>query len=428
MEALLDEWRRRGHETALMCGGPVSFRRPGIHLARRTFGDTPTFEIVNTPNRVGDDDDPLAHLRHPDLGGIVEAVLDAYAPDVIHAFEIESLSGDVLRAGIERGIRTVAGLHNYWYLCSQRDLFLGDGSTCTDFLDGRACTSCRVIHAPGRLHVRAKQAARSVDGLAWMQQMVRSARRIRARVPLSAGRVAGPKPAAAGDYVERRRGFVDMLGRIDALLPASARVAAIHEQHGVDPARMFPLHSVRSWLDSIRPKQPVTPAVVSFGYLGNLDEHKGAWTLLEAARRVRGTFSLHVHCEARPQERVRLERMAGGLPVVIHGPYRGDDLPRILEGIDVGVVPSRWEEALGMTAMELGLSHTPVIASRIGGLEEQVRDGETGVLVEPGSVSGLAEAMQGYVDDPDLVRAHMSPERTRWSPGAYVDRWEEIVG
>ena len=38
-----------------------------------------------------------------------------------------------------------------------------------------------------------------------------------------------------------------------------------------------------------------------------------------------------------------------------------------------------------------------VIASRIGGVPELVRDGRTGLLFEPGDVAGLAAIMQGCV-------------------------------
>jgi len=43
----------------------------------------------------------------------------------------------------------------------------------------------------------------------------------------------------------------------------------------------------------------------------------------------------------------------------------------------------------------------PCVATRIGGLVETVVDGETGVLVEPGDVGGLADALVGLATEPD---------------------------
>jgi glycosyltransferase involved in cell wall biosynthesis len=43
----------------------------------------------------------------------------------------------------------------------------------------------------------------------------------------------------------------------------------------------------------------------------------------------------------------------------------------------------------------------PVIATRVGGIPEQITDGETGILVEPGSVEQLSAAIEGLLNDPD---------------------------
>ena len=47
----------------------------------------------------------------------------------------------------------------------------------------------------------------------------------------------------------------------------------------------------------------------------------------------------------------------------------------------------------------------PVVATRVGGIPEAVLEGKTGLLVEPGSVSGLAGALRAALSDPDRLRA-----------------------
>jgi glycosyltransferase involved in cell wall biosynthesis len=53
------------------------------------------------------------------------------------------------------------------------------------------------------------------------------------------------------------------------------------------------------------------------------------------------------------------------------------------------VVPSIWYETFGMVVIEAFACGTPVIASRIGALADIVRDGETGLLFDPGNVADL---------------------------------------
>lgn len=92
-----------------------------------------------------------------------------------------------------------------------------------------------------------------------------------------------------------------------------------------------------------------------------------------------------------------------------------------------GVIPSTWAEPFGIVALEAMAAGVPVVASRTGGLAEVVRDGETGLLVPPRDVEGLAAALVRLIGDPALrerlgqgARARMAAYRA----GAVVPRIE----
>jgi glycosyltransferase involved in cell wall biosynthesis len=74
-----------------------------------------------------------------------------------------------------------------------------------------------------------------------------------------------------------------------------------------------------------------------------------------------------------------------------------------IEQAAVVVVPSMGE-GFGMVALEAMERARPVIAARIGGLGELVRDGETGVLVPPGEAEPLTEAIVRVAGDLDVAR------------------------
>jgi glycosyltransferase involved in cell wall biosynthesis len=68
----------------------------------------------------------------------------------------------------------------------------------------------------------------------------------------------------------------------------------------------------------------------------------------------------------------------------------------------VAVVPSLMHEAFGLVALEAMSEGRPVIASRIGGLPDIIRDDEDGLLVEPGDVKGLRTALARVLADSSL--------------------------
>jgi glycosyltransferase involved in cell wall biosynthesis len=97
--------------------------------------------------------------------------------------------------------------------------------------------------------------------------------------------------------------------------------------------------------------------------------------------------------------RARAERFGLTPRVRFLGPR--DDKAELLAACDAFALPSR-REGLGVASLEAMAASRAVIASRVGGLAEAVVDGETGLLVEPGDVRGLAAAIARLRDDAEL--------------------------
>jgi len=74
-----------------------------------------------------------------------------------------------------------------------------------------------------------------------------------------------------------------------------------------------------------------------------------------------------------------------------------------LKDAKVFCLPSR-SEAFGIVILEAGAYRLPVVASRVGGIPEIVKDGETGLLVEPGDAMALARALNRILTDKQLAR------------------------
>ena len=85
--------------------------------------------------------------------------------------------------------------------------------------------------------------------------------------------------------------------------------------------------------------------------------------------------------------------------------YR-DDVARLLAGADFVVMASAFE-GFPLAVMEALAAGLPVVATRVGGVPDAVTDGVEGILVEPGDVPALVDAIVALADDPDR-RKHMS--------------------
>ncbi|MNW26892.1 Spore coat protein SA [compost metagenome] len=129
-----------------------------------------------------------------------------------------------------------------------------------------------------------------------------------------------------------------------------------------------------------------------------------------------------------------LRRQAAAMPGhVIFLPYTPHPaLAELYMLAEIAVVPSCGEEAFGLVNVEAMATGIPVVASRIGGIPEVVRNGITGLLVEPTRMAEeLAEAITFLLRNPHISRSMGMAgqlevsERLLWKHAA--ERWDHVV-
>ncbi len=104
-----------------------------------------------------------------------------------------------------------------------------------------------------------------------------------------------------------------------------------------------------------------------------------------------------------------LERLVSSLALEEHVRFLGhmppEEVPRVMASSHVFVqhsvtAPDGAQEALGASIVEAGAAGLPVIASRSGGIVEAVDEGRSAILVEPGDVDAMADAIVRLAEDP----------------------------
>jgi glycosyltransferase involved in cell wall biosynthesis len=145
---------------------------------------------------------------------------------------------------------------------------------------------------------------------------------------------------------------------------------------------------------------------VHFLYLGLMTELKGVYDLLQAfaslpqSTRNKARLVMAGNGEL---DRVRQTALELGIEdsLTVYDWVGPDERDRLLEASDVFLLPS-YIEGLPMGMLEAMSYAMPVITTPVGGIPEYVKDGVTGMLVDPGAVDRLAKAMETAIESEEV--------------------------
>lgn len=172
-------------------------------------------------------------------------------------------------------------------------------------------------------------------------------------------------------------------------------------------------------------------------FLGRIGDRKGVPQLLEALHRMspvknwRATIAGDGEVEAARTKSAAL-RIADR--IAFPGWVGPDDVASLISSADILVLPS-FAENLPMSVIEGMAAGLAVVATPVGAVEDIITDGQSGLLVPPGDVTALTDALSCLVEDPAL-RARLGAgamavhrERLELAPfvGAICDVWRSAA-
>jgi glycosyltransferase involved in cell wall biosynthesis/peptidoglycan/xylan/chitin deacetylase (PgdA/CDA1 family) len=223
---------------------------------------------------------------------------------------------------------------------------------------------------------------------------------------LPAGRMAAV-PVRIGS----RRGFVEPPG-LQRMQRASYAMAhrvvanslAARNRLIAEGVPDYKIQVIPNGIDAdIYPPRQYSPRPRRIALVACLREEKRIDVLIAAAPRILARYpDAEFLIAGEGTCRAKLVTQARDLGVTSRVTFLGhrDDVPEVLKGADVFVLPSR-SEAFPNSIMEAMASGLPVVASAVGGIPELVMDGRTGRLVPPGKPDALADALLSVLDDPE---------------------------
>ena len=238
-------------------------------------------------------------------------------------------------------------------------------------------------------------------------------------------------PAPAPGLVRARQMLIRAARKVVA--PSRALAYKVADLGGVDLARIEVIpDGVDLEMFVPRPRRESHSCTV--GYFKGFEPVYGPMTMIEAIPHVlsrcpEARFDLVGGGSLLEVCRQRAEELGVSEAVQWRERQPHEAMPGIMAEWDVVAVTSR-KESLGVAALEAAAMELPVVATKVGGLLEVVRHGETGLLVEADNPRALANALVSLLENPERrrtlgvrARQHVA-EHFEWNH--YVDRWVEL--
>jgi glycosyltransferase involved in cell wall biosynthesis len=164
------------------------------------------------------------------------------------------------------------------------------------------------------------------------------------------------------------------------------------------------------------------------GFVGRIEPRKGPLDLVRAAAAIRrgapGARLVVVGDDPFDADPAYTASVIAS-PEVDHHPW-SDNAPGLMRHLDVLVLPS-YQEPFGTVLAEAMAVGTPVVATRVDGLPEVVRDGVTGRLVDPGDPDGLAAGVLDVLGRREQMGRAAREHAERFGADDYALRVERLL-
>lgn len=439
--------------TFLYSGLDYSYLRKDCHIkqvSNKRHRQVKTFSVFNSPIAAPSHfafHDPVGNVSNPTLERCFKQFLAEQEPfQVIHFQNLEGLTANCLRIAKDSGAKVIFSLHNYWAVCPQVNLWKLETSSCSDYLEGRACVAClpgkptvtldlhfRKLSNLGsflKLHEQALILKVSRRLLANFYYYFRRPQKIRLQSPLNRYQeyLGKDLPQDAQLYRDRRDKIISLINNyVDVAVSVSERTASIYKQYGVAPARSIVQYigtqAHQFQVPSSNPAGYTPRKIFRLIYMGPSRPDKGFYFLLQALLSlpeeelklidltIAGKVTDEAELEMSIEQKGKLLSLAQSLHRLRYfAGYAYNDIPNMLDGIHLGVVPPLWEDNLPQVTFELLACKVPVLCSNRGGAQEFVR--HPAFIFDPYKPGDFQEKLRTIQEQPHLLKEFWEKART----------------
>ena len=392
-----------------------SHKKTYIREENRAFG-AQVFSIVNSPV-IAPMRAPVENLERMVSDNILvkqfEKFLDIYGPfDAIHFQTLEGLSLKVLKLK-EKYEKTIFlySMHNYTLFCPNVMFWTERGSNCVEEKEHCECGDCiqRYRYPPLNMLKSFRRLANGNHPR--LYYYTRGIKFLTRKISPNVRR--SKKDIISRACTEYRKISVDLMNEYcDHILAVSCKVRDIAVEYGVEPNKVIVSYIGTKAAENAKEKLNVNPNQDPFGilYMGYMKEEKGFYFLLDALEKMEGNIAknITVTFAAKITSRKTLKRLFKlknkFSRIRIFDGYSHNEMPDIVSGCHLGIVPVLWEDNLPQVAIEMIANGLPVLASSFGGASEL--NTNTAFRFQGGNADDFLEKLYGILKDRSLLEKY----------------------
>lgn len=224
---------------------------------------------------------------------------------------------------------------------------------------------------------------------------------------------------------------IERQDRYDRVLANSTWMADSLIANGVDRARVEVVHPV---VPEIEDTATPVPDNANLLFVGQLIRGKGVDLLLKALVNVKREWRLDIAGDGNMREELEglVKELGLSDQVKFLGWVPSTEARRLYDRARIACVPCRWPEPFGMVGVEAMRRGRPVVAFRVGGIPDWLKDQETGLLVPEQDLDGYAAAITRLLEDHQFAQRLGSNGRSiaarEFGFAAYIDDLEALLG
>jgi len=383
-----DELRERGYKVAILTTEPLiqGDELPESPLVKEEqYNGHQVWKII-APNHTN----ILQRLEHESYDDrvlqIYNNVLEEFQPDICHIFHLMRLTSFFVDILEEKGIKKYFTSTDYWFLCPTYQLIRYNDKLCQGPEPSKCFVCLANLYTQGMetvpLHYKAAYKLPKLASLV--------------------NKEAAKMQKALGKRIEIHK---QTIGKFDGVFISNLFMQSLFHKNGLKGKKEyimdFPVPTRAEGVSNI--DNISEEGSLRVGFIGTLRPSKGPHVLINACNELRDVNNIEVEIWGEAldkQYKQQLNDAAEGIEFVnFCGTFIQEDFNKVLEKLDVVVIPSIWYENTPLTALTALLGKRVLIVSNLGGLSTLVQDNVSGFTFPVGDSVALSKILKKLAQD-----------------------------